>query len=100
MGGRAGKSGYSITLMEWRDRRNAKELISILEEAKQEVPDQLLNMARKFAAQREREGDDRRGYGRQNEGCFKCHEKGHFSKDCPLNRQMDGESPTWNRGRW
>ena len=73
--GRAGKSGYSITLMEWRDRRQAKELISILEEANQEVPDQLCDMARKFAMQREREGGDRRGYGRN-------------------------DSSTWNKGRW
>ena len=61
--------------MEWRDRRQAKELISILEEANQEVPDQLCDMARKFAMQREREGGDRRGYGRN-------------------------DSSTWNKGRW
>ena len=39
--GRAGKTGTSITFIENRDRKNARDLINILEKAKQEVPGKL-----------------------------------------------------------
>ena len=39
--GRAGKTGTSITFVENRDRKNARDLINILEKAKQEVPGKL-----------------------------------------------------------
>ena len=43
--GRAGRTGVSITLMTRTDWRNAADLIKILEEANQEVPPELFQMA-------------------------------------------------------
>ncbi|KAK2580130.1 hypothetical protein KPH14_012407 [Odynerus spinipes] len=79
--GRAGKTGKSITLMTRKDWSHAKELISILEEASQEVPEELYRMAERYEAwkekraqERETERSDARGYsnrrgggGRQNQ---------------------------------
>ena len=48
--GRAGSSGVSITIVERRDWRQAQELIKILEEAGQEVPDELHRMSERSAA--------------------------------------------------
>lgn len=52
--GRAGRSGQSITFMTRKDWRYAQELIEIMEEAKQEVPQELYDMAARFAANQER----------------------------------------------
>ncbi|KAI4472749.1 hypothetical protein M0802_016526 [Mischocyttarus mexicanus] len=47
--GRAGKTGVSVTLMTKNDWSNAKDLIRILEEAGQEVPEKLRKMANSYA---------------------------------------------------
>ncbi|XP_021914078.1 probable ATP-dependent RNA helicase DDX43 isoform X2 [Zootermopsis nevadensis] len=66
--GRAGKTGESISLITREDWAQAKELIAILEEANQEVPEELTKMAERFnvwkekkAAEKERERMDLRG---------------------------------------
>ncbi|XP_068156584.1 probable ATP-dependent RNA helicase DDX43 [Drosophila tropicalis] len=63
--GRAGRKGTSISFFTREDWGMAEELIKILEEADQEVHCQLVNMARRFKAMKEKraaEGDG--GYGR------------------------------------
>ena len=46
-----------------KDWGSAKELITILEEAGQPVLEELLDMARRFEAKKERDGNERREYG-------------------------------------
>ena len=45
--GRAGNKGVAITLVERKDWNQAKELIKILDEAGQEIPDELVDMAKR-----------------------------------------------------
>lgn len=69
--GRAGKTGTAITYFTRNDWGNAKELIPILEEAGQNVPEELHNMMQRFEAfkeRRSRDGGDRRGGGRGGGG--------------------------------
>ncbi|CAG4959693.1 unnamed protein product [Colias eurytheme] len=57
--GRAGKTGIALSFITRSDWAHAKELIKILEEANQEVPDELQSMADRFDAmkiRREKEG--------------------------------------------
>lgn len=64
--GRAGKTGIALSFVTRNDWAHAQELIKILEEANQEVPDELLLMAERFEAmkiRRERNDGDRRGRG-------------------------------------
>lgn len=64
--GRAGKTGISLSFITRQDWAHAQDLIKILEEANQEIPDELLSMANRFEAmkiRREQEGGDRRGRG-------------------------------------
>ncbi|CAH2108974.1 unnamed protein product [Euphydryas editha] len=64
--GRAGKTGIALSFVTRSDWAHASELIKILQEANQEVPDELHNMAERFEAmklRRERNGGDRRGRG-------------------------------------
>ncbi|XP_017849519.1 probable ATP-dependent RNA helicase DDX43 [Drosophila busckii] len=64
--GRAGRKGTSISYVTRTDWGMAKELITILEEAEQEVPEELRNMSKRFAAMKERraaEGGGGRGGG-------------------------------------
>uniref|UniRef100_A0A182P3F4 RNA helicase n=1 Tax=Anopheles epiroticus TaxID=199890 RepID=A0A182P3F4_9DIPT len=61
--GRAGRSGISLSFMTRSDWAVAGELIKILTEADQEVPDEVRDMARRFAARKERDGE-RGGRGR------------------------------------
>lgn len=64
--GRAGRKGTSISFITREDWAMAQDLINILEEAQQEVPEQLRDMSRRFAAMKERraaEGGGGRGFG-------------------------------------
>ncbi|CAB3227207.1 unnamed protein product [Arctia plantaginis] len=55
--GRAGKTGISLTFFTRHDWNNARDLIKILEEANQEIPEELEQMAERFEAmQLRREG--------------------------------------------
>lgn len=65
--GRAGKTGISLTFISRSDWGNAKELIRILEEANQEVPEELGNMASRFEAMKIRR-DKERGEGQGGRG--------------------------------
>ncbi|XP_043065891.1 probable ATP-dependent RNA helicase DDX43 [Drosophila bipectinata] len=55
--GRAGRKGTSISFITREDWGMAKELINILKEAEQEVPEELYNMAKRFQAMKNRRGD-------------------------------------------
>lgn len=69
--GRAGKTGISLTFVTRQDWGSAKELIKILEEANQEVPDELHQMASRFEAmklRREKEKGEGSGRGRGGRG--------------------------------
>ncbi|KAL0868427.1 hypothetical protein ABMA27_007930 [Loxostege sticticalis] len=57
--GRAGKTGIALSFITRSDWAHARELIKILEEANQEIPDELEQMAQRFEAmklRREKEG--------------------------------------------
>ncbi|KAK5908785.1 hypothetical protein CgunFtcFv8_016814 [Champsocephalus gunnari] len=67
--GRAGRSGASITLVTRENWRMAAELILILERAGQEVPEELVIMAERFAKnKRDKEMDNLRGGGGRGGG--------------------------------
>ncbi|CAN8005726.1 unnamed protein product [Ixodes pacificus] len=57
--GRAGRRGESITLVTRENWRQAKELIAILEEANQEVPQELYFMATRFEAWKKKRDEER-----------------------------------------
>ncbi len=97
--GRAGRSGASITFIAREDWKHAKELIEILKQGEQEVPQVLHDMAERYEAmlkkRMEEEGGSRFGRGGggmrfggggggggggSSDGCFKCGESGHFSR--------------------
>ncbi|ELU06438.1 hypothetical protein CAPTEDRAFT_182934 [Capitella teleta] len=65
--GRAGRSGTAITLVTRKDWSNAKDLINIMEEAGQEVPDELHTMSERFTRMKARKDEEKRngggGYG-------------------------------------
>lgn len=68
--GRAGRSGTSISFLTREDWSSAGELINILEEANQEVPDELREMKKRFSVmqeRRERERSNMGGGGRRYE---------------------------------
>lgn len=69
--GRAGKTGISLTFISRNDWGNARELIKILSEANQEVPDELEQMATRFEAmklRRDKERGEGTGRGRGGRG--------------------------------
>ncbi|XP_076237977.1 putative ATP-dependent RNA helicase DDX43 [Calliopsis andreniformis] len=67
--GRAGRTGESITFMTRRDWSLAKELINILEEANQEIPTELYQMADRYGAWKEKRAQEKQ-YERLDRGDF------------------------------
>lgn len=61
--GRAGRTGISLSFFTREDWGSAGELIAILEEANQEVPDELREMKKRFEAMKERKDKERSLYG-------------------------------------
>lgn len=61
--GRAGRTGISLSFFTREDWGSAGELIDILEEADQEVPDELREMKKRFEAMKERRDKERSLYG-------------------------------------
>lgn len=61
--GRAGKTGKSISFFCREDWASAGELIKILEEADQEVPDELRTMKARFDSMQERKEKERQSMG-------------------------------------
>lgn len=57
--GRAGRSGVALTFVTREDWMHVGKLIPILEEAGQEVPDELLEMASRATRSRERRLDEK-----------------------------------------
>ncbi|GAB6029850.1 hypothetical protein CHUAL_005559 [Chamberlinius hualienensis] len=57
--GRAGRTGKAITFFTREDWRNAKELIKILEESSQYIPDELHRMAERYAIAQEKRENER-----------------------------------------
>jgi ATP-dependent RNA helicase DDX43 len=60
--GRANREGTSLSFMTRQDWGSAAELIEILKEAGQEIPEELHNMAERFAAKKERMKNERGGF--------------------------------------
>lgn len=61
--GRAGKTGTSISFVTRSDWDRAGELIKILEEADQEVPEELRKMKERFDTMKERRDREKASFG-------------------------------------
>lgn len=61
--GRAGRTGKSISYVTRSDWGSAAELINILEEANQEVPDELRDMKTRFDSMQERKEREKASMG-------------------------------------
>ncbi|XP_021379022.1 probable ATP-dependent RNA helicase DDX53 [Mizuhopecten yessoensis] len=57
--GRAGKTGTSLTLMTRKDWRSAQLLIDIMDEANQEIPPELYEMAERYERQKKKRDEER-----------------------------------------
>lgn len=69
--GRAGKTGIALSFVTRNDWAHARELIKILDEANQEIPQELEEMAQRFEAmklRRDKEGGGGRGRGGRGGG--------------------------------
>lgn len=66
--GRAGRTGISLSFFTRSDWAMAAELIKILEEAEQDVPDEIRSMAERFLAKKERENRERSEFGGRGGG--------------------------------
>ncbi|KAK3763622.1 hypothetical protein RRG08_057043 [Elysia crispata] len=65
--GRAGRSGTAITFVCRQDWKNAQNLIDIMAEADQEIPDELLAMADRYSSFKRRQDSDG-GFGGRGRG--------------------------------
>ncbi|GFO44189.1 ATP-dependent RNA helicase ddx53 [Plakobranchus ocellatus] len=65
--GRAGRSGTAITFVTRQDWKHAQNLIDIMAEANQEIPDDLLAMAERYSAFKRRQ-DSEGGFGGRGRG--------------------------------
>lgn len=61
--GRAGRLGVSISFVTRENWGSASELIEILEEAQQSVPDQLREMKQRFEVMKERKDREKSSFG-------------------------------------
>lgn len=66
--GRAGRSGVSLSFVTRGDWGTAAELIDILEEAGQEVPTEIRNMAERFKEMKQRREDEKTAFGMGGRG--------------------------------
>lgn len=75
--GRAGRTGESITLFTRNDWRHAEELIKILQEANQDVPDELYDMAERYVSWKQRKEAEEAACG----GRFRSGRRGRGRRD-------------------
>lgn len=68
--GRAGRTGKSITLMAREDWKHAKELIEIMKQGEQVVPQDLIDMADRYEAMLKRRAEEGSTGGRGGRGGF------------------------------
>lgn len=61
--GRAGRSGIALSFFTRENWNSAAELIDILQEAEQEIPSALRDMADRFRAKKEREAIEKSAFG-------------------------------------
>lgn len=66
--GRAGRSGTSLSFVTRSDWGSAKQLIEILEEAEQDVPDELREMARRFQSMKDKRANELEMFGGRSRG--------------------------------
>jgi len=89
--GRAGKDGVAHSFFHRGDSRNAGCLVKVLKDAEQEVPKEMLQFDltieakdfNKFFIKDGGKAPKQCFKGRGGDGCFKCGESGHFSRECP-----------------
>lgn len=66
--GRAGRSGTSVTIMTREDWKNSQDLIKILIKGRQRIPDELIKMAERYAAWKEKKELEEKTYGPRPRG--------------------------------
>lgn len=99
--GRANRQGTSLSFMTKGDWGSAAELIEILKEANQDIPEELQNMADRFAAKKERMHNERggfRGSSRGNRGGGYGNRDGGF--DNVFGARDGGSGFNRRGGRW
>ncbi|CAM2702774.1 unnamed protein product [Rotaria socialis] len=102
--GRAGKTGYAISLVTRENWGSAGRLIKILEEAGQNVPGELREMAERFKTMQDRKRDfpgARNRYGnRDNDGEGRFFGLGSFNSRGGRNGRDREKPPVMNSGKY